>query len=81
MVRSSAALTSGLGNLFSLGDNPHAPLGEVPEVPNTHQSEGDEINDDLDRRAVEQEFRRYEEDGISDTVPLVAFWEVGTLII
>jgi len=81
VVRSSASPAGGLDHLLSLANNPLAPFRDVTEVSNTHQSEGDEINADLDRRAVEQELRRYKEDGMSDAVSLVAFWEVGTLIL
>jgi hypothetical protein len=83
MVRSSTSLAGGLGRLFNLGNNPLASFKEVTEVLYTHQSKGDEINDDLDRQAVEQELRRYEEDGTSNTVSesLVEFWEVGLLIL
>ena len=80
MVRSSVSLASGLDHLFSLGDNPLALFRDITmhtEVPNMCQGEGSEANDDLDRQAVEQELRRYKEDGISDTISLVAFWEVG----
>ncbi len=80
MVRSSALLASGLDHLFSLGNDPLAPFRDVTmqtEVLNTFQSEDGEINDDLARQAVEQELRRYEEDGVSDTTSLVAFWKVG----
>ena len=80
MVRSSASLACGLDHLFNLGNNPLALFRDIgatyTEVPNMCQSERSEINDDLDRKAVEQELQRYEEDGISDTKSLVAFWEV-----
>ena len=48
----------------------------------TFQSEDGEINDGLDRQAVEKELWHYEEDHVSkaDATSLVAFWEVGTLI-
>ena len=46
-----------------------------------HVSEGGEIDDDLDRQAVEQELQHYEEDSLSDTTSLVAFWEVGMAIL
>ena len=83
MVRSSTSLTSGLGCLFNLGNNPLAPFREVTEALNTHQSKVDEINDDLDRRAVEQELQHYEEDGTSNATSesLVEFWEVSLLIL
>jgi len=79
MVRSSAALASGLDHLFNLDNDPLIPLAPFnvqTEVLNPCQCEGDKTNEELDRQAVEQELRRYEEDGISDTMPLVAFWEV-----
>ena len=84
MDRSSAALASGLDHIFSLGDNPLAPFKDSTthnEAPNTPWSEGGEINDDLTRQAVEQELRRYEEDGLSNPKSLVAFWEVGLHIL
>ncbi len=88
MARSatSQALASGLDHLFSLGKDPLAlfrdvtACTEVFEDENTCWSDGSEINDDLDRQAVEQEFRHYEEDGLSDITSLVAFWEVGMVI-
>ena len=84
MIRSSASLASGLDHLFSLGNNPLASFRDITmhaEAVNTHQGDDCEINDDLDRQAVEQELRRYEEDDISDIKSLVAFWEVGTPIL
>jgi hypothetical protein len=84
MVRSSVALAGGLGHLFSLYNNPLALCRDITtqtKVPDMCQSEGSEVNDDLDRQAIEQELRHYEEDGISDTISLVAFWEVETSIL
>ena len=48
---------------------------------NPCQNEEGRTDDDLDRQAVEQELRRYEEDGPSDITSLVAFWEVGMAIL
>src|SRR5260221_7966271 len=78
MVRSSASLAGGLDHLFSLGNNPLAPFRDAnihTKALNTYQSGDSEIDEGLDRHAVEQELRRYEEDGVSDTESLVAFWE------
>ena len=89
-ARSSASLTSGLDHLFSLGKDPLAPFRDVAThtevlgVENTswsgHDGTDDSDSDDLDKQAVEQELRRYEEDGLSDITSLVAFWEVGMVI-
>ena len=86
MARSSASLASGLDHLFSLGKDPLAPFRdvavhtEVLRVENTSSSDSGETDDDLDKQAVEQELRRYEEDGLSDITSLVEFWEVGMVI-
>ena len=86
MAKSATALASGLDHLFSLGKDPLGPFRDVTshtegfEDENSCSSDSGEINDDLDRQAVEQEFRCYEEDGLSDTTSLVEFWEVGTVI-
>jgi len=87
MFRSSVSLASGLDHLFSLGKDPLAPFRdattctEVLRNETTCRSEGGGIDDNLDRQAVEQELRRYEEDGLSDTTSLVAFWEVGIAVL
>jgi len=87
MARLSISLASGLEHLFNLGKDPLAPFRDVtmrPEVcrdENVCQSEGSGIDDDLDRQAVEQELRHYEEDGLSEITSLVAFWEVGIAIL
>ena len=86
MARSSTSLASGVACLFSLGKDPLALLHDVTahtEAPGDENSSwGDSggTNDDLDKRAVEQELRRYEEDGLSDIISPVAFWEVGMVI-
>ena len=83
MLRSSTSLASGLSHLFNLGKDPLAQFRDATmrteglHDENTCQGEGGGIDDDLDRQAVEQELRRYEEDGLIDTKSLVAFWEVG----
>jgi len=81
MVRSLVSLASGLDHLLSLGNDPLAPFRDVTmHAEETFQSEDGEINDGLDRQAVEKELRRYEEDHVSqaDATSLVAFWEVET---
>jgi len=84
MVRLLASLAGGLDHLFSLGNNPLVPFRDAnihTEALNTCRSGNSEINEDLDRHAVEQELRHYEEDRVSDTESLVAFWEVGIPIL
>ena len=91
MARSSDSLSSGLDHLFNLGNDPLALFRdttastEVLEDENMCQSEGsgtDDLDDSLDRQAVEQELRRYEEDGLVNIKSsLVAFWEVGMAVL
>ena len=82
MARSSALLSSGIGHIFSLAKAPFATYRDATgptEVLSNETTCCDSGEDDesLDRQAVEQELRRYEEDGLSDVTSLVAFWEVG----
>ena len=86
MARSSTSVASGLDHLLKLGTDPFASFRnvaahtEVPGDENPSWGDGGRTDDDLDRQAVEQELRRYEEDGFSDITSLVAFWEVGMVI-
>lgn len=86
MARSSAAQTRGLGQIFRVCKDPLAPSKsgtahtEVLGDEDASQSNSGETDDSLDRKVVEQELRRYEEDGLLDDTPLVAFWEVRIVI-
>ena len=85
MAQSSVSLSSGLDNLFDLGNDPLAlfrdatACTEVLGDENMCQSEGGgttDHDDSLDRQAVKQELQRYEEDRLVKVKSLVAFWEV-----
>ena len=88
MIRSTVSLASGLGHLFSLGNNPLALSRDVTMCTKVlgdegmGQSEDGGIDNNLARQAVEQdlELQCYEEDGLCDNIPLVEFCEVGIAI-